>query len=232
MIRLWFALRHERRSLKPRRAERQAMETYLRSQGVMTTPIFADRPVVRLSFAVATVVLIACVSLGSYAYASDNVLPDTPLYPMRQAVESAELSIAQVTGREHVVFHKLIERRKQEVQMLQTLHRPIPASHKKIQEFMQRKQGLNVQPHETLRDEETSPTTSAMITPEVRMEAHRLETAPSSVRTRSFNEGQRIPDAQRQSQIDHMRERLHLTGQSQEEPHPHHDGKGGTGSQE
>ena len=56
---------------------------------------------------------------GTYAYASDRVLPDHFLYPLRQSVEGVEFQLASVTGLKDRVRLKQLERRAREKKMLQ-----------------------------------------------------------------------------------------------------------------
>ena len=93
MIRLWLTLRRLRQKATPRSDERGAMEVYLRKNGALSPERMGWS--YGRSFAIAlVVVLIVSISVSSYAYASEAVLPDTVLYPVRQALEVVETKLA------------------------------------------------------------------------------------------------------------------------------------------
>jgi len=56
---------------------------------------------------------------GVYAYASDQVLPDHALYPLRQSLERFEVQIAAVTPMKDRVHLRLLERRAREKKLLE-----------------------------------------------------------------------------------------------------------------
>ncbi len=58
-------------------------------------------------------------STGVYAYASDTVLPDHALYPLRQSLEGFEVQIAAVTPMKDRVHLRLLERRAREKRLLE-----------------------------------------------------------------------------------------------------------------
>lgn len=58
-------------------------------------------------------------STGVYAYASDEVLPDHALYPLRQSLERFEVQIAAVTPMKDRVHLRLLERRAREKKLLE-----------------------------------------------------------------------------------------------------------------
>lgn len=133
MIRLWLTLRRLRQRATPRSDERGAMEAYLRKNGAFSS----ERMVWSYgrSFAIAlVVVLIVSVSVSSYAYASDAVLPDTVLYPVRQALEVVETKLAVTPAQKEKVQEKIVERRVKEVKKLEELKRPVPVKLKKLVE--------------------------------------------------------------------------------------------------
>ncbi len=99
--------------------------TYLREQGALKSRSTFSFLFPRLS-AVAAMVLILCVGVSSYAYASDAVLPNTPLYPVRAALEQVEIKLAVTPVQKEKVVQKLVERRKKEVEKLTELKRPVP----------------------------------------------------------------------------------------------------------
>jgi hypothetical protein len=133
MIRLWLTLRRLRQRATPRSDERGAMEAYLRKNGA-----FSEEQMVwshGRSFAIAlVVVLIVSVSVSSYAYASDAVLPDTVLYPVRQALEVVQTKLAVTPAQKEKVQEKIVERRVKEVKKLEELKRPVPVKLKKLVE--------------------------------------------------------------------------------------------------
>jgi hypothetical protein len=74
-----------------------------------------------LRFAVVPSLLIVMFlgSTGVYAYASDTVLPDHALYPLRQSLEGFEVQIAAVTPMKDRVHLRLLERRAREKKLLE-----------------------------------------------------------------------------------------------------------------
>lgn len=87
---------------------------------------------VRVAFASLGVLITGLGGTVSYAYASDAVLPDTPLYPVRQKVEAIEIRLAPTREVRAKVIEKQVARRKKEAHLLETLKKPLPAVHAKI----------------------------------------------------------------------------------------------------
>lgn len=134
MFRLWLTLRQLRLRATPRFEERGAVEAYLRAKGafgITNAPFFSFARTVSLA---AVMVLVLSVSVSSYAYASDEVLPDTPLYPVRQALEEVQVRLALSPVQKQEVHKKLAARRVKEVKKLKELKRPIPA---KLRKFLE-----------------------------------------------------------------------------------------------
>lgn len=133
MIRLWLTLRRLRQKATPRSDERGAMEAYLRKNGAFSTERMGWS--YGRSFAIALViVLIVSISVSSYAYASEAVLPDTVLYPVRQALEVVQTKLAVTPAQKEKVQEKIVERRVKEVKKLEELKRPVPVKLKKLVE--------------------------------------------------------------------------------------------------
>ncbi len=133
MIRLWLTLRRLRQQAAPRSDERGAMEVYLRKNGAFSAERIGWS--YGRSFAIAlVVVLIVSISVSSYAYASEAVLPDTVLYPVRQALEVVETKLAVTPAQKEKVQEKIVERRVKEVKKLEELKRPVPVKLKKLVE--------------------------------------------------------------------------------------------------
>lgn len=123
----WLRLRRIRQRATLRSEERRDIEAYLREHGAFgSSSVFFFKSFVRTWSAIATVVLLLTVGIGSYAYASDDVLPNTPLYPVRQALEQVETKLAVTPAQKEKVQRKLVERRKHEVQKLKELKKPVP----------------------------------------------------------------------------------------------------------
>ncbi len=107
---------------------------YLRTAGALggsdaLSPVYSFA---RMFTAVAVLVLVVCIGLSSYAYASDDVLPDTVLYPVRQVIEEVEVKLAVTPVQKRKVVDKLVERRKKEVKILQEKKKPVPPAIKKF----------------------------------------------------------------------------------------------------
>ncbi len=133
MLRLWFLLRRIRQHATPQSKERGVIEAYLRKNGAFETKA-AIGSFARVLCSVAVVVLIVCVSVSSYAYASESVLPDTALYRVRAAIERVEATLAVTPVQKEKVEKKLVVRRQKEVQKLKELKRPVPVKLKKYLE--------------------------------------------------------------------------------------------------
>lgn len=135
MIRLWLSLRRIRHHAAPRPDERGAIEAFLKTRGAFeqtrSTPAW-----LRVGSGVVAAVLVLGVSVGSYAYASEAVLPDTPLYPVRAAIEQVEVVLAMTPAQKEKVEEKLEVRRLKEVEKLHELKRPVPAPLKKYAEVI------------------------------------------------------------------------------------------------
>ncbi len=74
-----------------------------------------------LRFAVVPALLVISLlgSTTAYAYASDTVLPDHVLYPLRKGVEGVQLQVASVTNMKDRVRLRLLERHAREKRLLQ-----------------------------------------------------------------------------------------------------------------
>jgi hypothetical protein len=87
---------------------------------------------VRVAFASLGILITGFGGTASYAYASDTVLPDTPLYPVRQQIEAIEVRLAPTQETKAKVIEKQAARRKKEAHLLEVLKKPLPAVHAKI----------------------------------------------------------------------------------------------------
>ncbi|MCK9361604.1 DUF5667 domain-containing protein [Patescibacteria group bacterium] len=79
---------------------------------------FAYRTTLRIAAAACAFVLVLGGSTASYAYASESVLPDHPLYPLRETVESLEESTALNAEAKTAVQRKFVERRLKEIRIM------------------------------------------------------------------------------------------------------------------
>lgn len=70
--------------------------------------------------------------MASYAYAADAVLPNTPLYPVRQKMEALERRLSPTPAIRAKVVEKQLQRRKKEAHLLEVLHKPLPPLHAKL----------------------------------------------------------------------------------------------------
>ncbi len=112
--RLWkFA-----RRAKPDVAFLARLETELRDHGAFVREP-RRLPVWRLATAACAVVLAFGAGAGAYAYSSDEVLPDHPLYPVREYVEGMEERAALTAEARARVQRKHLERKLEEVRRLQ-----------------------------------------------------------------------------------------------------------------
>ena len=74
----------------------------------------------------ATIVTLVGSGTGAYAYSSDEVLPDHPLYGVRQQIENAEEAFAFTTERKANVQIKRLNRRLHENEILTARKKPLP----------------------------------------------------------------------------------------------------------
>ncbi len=130
MVRLWLSLRRIRQRATPRSSERREIEAYLRQHDAFED-VRAVSSWVRVFSGVMAAVLVLCVGVSSYAYASEAVLPNTVLYPVREAIEQVEVALAVTPVQKEKVEKKLEVRRAKEVEKLTELKRPVPAPLKK-----------------------------------------------------------------------------------------------------
>lgn len=79
-------------------------------------------------FAAAGSALVLSLGLGTtaYAYSSDDVTPEHPLYPVRSAVENVEEAVAVTPTLKQAVQKQLVQRRLREVQVLETKKASLP----------------------------------------------------------------------------------------------------------
>jgi len=76
----------------------------------------------RLSASLAALVLSLGLGTSAYAYSSDDITPDHPLYPIRTAVENVEETVAVTPTLKAAVQTQLVQRRLHEVQVLEAKH--------------------------------------------------------------------------------------------------------------
>ena len=73
-----------------------------------------------------TAVSLISSATGVYAYNSDNVTPDHPLYSVRTALESVEMSLATTPEQKAHVTINHLARRVKEQEVLQSKHKTVP----------------------------------------------------------------------------------------------------------
>ncbi len=79
----------------------------------------------------ATILSLAGSATGVYAYTSNDVLPDHPLYGLRQAIEQVEESMAVQPEQKVQVKLKQIQRRLQEEDLMRAQKKPVPETTRK-----------------------------------------------------------------------------------------------------
>jgi hypothetical protein len=72
----------------------------------------------RFAAAALSIVLVFGIGASAYAYSSEEVTPDHPLYGLRQAVEVAEEAIAVTPAWKERVIKKHLERKQREIQRM------------------------------------------------------------------------------------------------------------------
>lgn len=79
----------------------------------------------KVTAAATTIVLLTGSATGAYAYTSDNVLPDSALYPIRQGLETIETAVALTPTARTAVQIKHLQRRLHEQELMAAKQRPI-----------------------------------------------------------------------------------------------------------
>lgn len=94
----------------------------------------------RMAVSTACTVAVLGSGTGAYAYTSDEVVPDHPLYAMRQTLEDVEMKLATTEEAKTHVEMKQLNRRIKEAQKLRSLNRPLQAA--KLEQMSQKVQAL------------------------------------------------------------------------------------------
>lgn len=116
----------------------------------------------RTAAVISTVLAMSIVgATGTYAYVSDTVLPDQPLYSVRQGIENVQIALAVTAEQKARLHQQQILRRMHEAALMQKQKRVIPPQH--AQTFLN-----------ALREVETASTTVVMTDPMTREERQAL----------------------------------------------------------
>jgi len=96
-------------------------------------PAVRRPPVWKLCGAGVLALLLVFIGTGSYAYASDDVLPDHPLYPLRQTIENAELNLSPMVTHapKEKIQAKILARRLKEIKIIREKKHALPTDQKK-----------------------------------------------------------------------------------------------------
>lgn len=128
-----WKLRRVSRRGAPDRSTRAAMRQKLQQAGYL--PDRSSWAYARTIAVVSTVVMLSIAGATStYAYVSDDVLPDHPLYSVRQGIEHAQIALAVTADAKARVHEEQLTRRLKEVADMQKQKRVIPA--KRAQVFL------------------------------------------------------------------------------------------------
>ena len=93
----------------------------------------------KFATAVCAIVLLLSGGTSAYAYSSDEVLPDHPLYGLRETVESVEEKVAITQDSKQAVQRKLLQRRLKEIRsMRQRKLQVAPTLVNKIQDRLEK----------------------------------------------------------------------------------------------
>jgi ribonuclease P protein component len=94
---------------------------------------------VKFATAACAIVLLLSGGTSAYAYSSDEVLPDHPLYGLRETVESVEEKVAITQDSKQAVQRKLLQRRLKEIRsMRQRKLQVAPTLVNKIQDRLEK----------------------------------------------------------------------------------------------
>jgi hypothetical protein len=120
---MFWDLERKFASIRRRSAPRRCFETELRKELVPLTTHHSPFAIfLRPSIVAASLVTVLCTGTAAYAYVSEDVLPDHPLYPVRESIERIEEVIAPTADVRATVEVKHAARRADEVRKL-TDHR-------------------------------------------------------------------------------------------------------------
>jgi hypothetical protein len=120
---LWWTLRRLRQRASPSQAFSARLEATLAAKGYLpTSKAMQWSHGFRLAGAVLSSVFLMVSGTGVYAYSSDQVLPEHPLYPVRLMVERVELAMASSGEAAERVRLKHAERRTHELAVAQIRH--------------------------------------------------------------------------------------------------------------
>lgn len=105
---------------KPSKDFVDTLQQKLIDKGAYAPPMKAGVQPVMMRFAAAALSIVILFSIGTsaYAYSSDEVTPDHPLYGLRQAVEVAEEAVAVTPAWKERVIRKHLERKQKEIEKM------------------------------------------------------------------------------------------------------------------
>lgn len=115
---LEYKLKRLGRRGKPSKVFVASLKQTLIERGAAPASIGFRLPMMKFASVALSVVLLLGVGTSTYAYASDEVTPDHPLYGVRQAVEVAEETIAITPAWKERVFNKNLGRKQKEIGLL------------------------------------------------------------------------------------------------------------------
>lgn len=123
---LW-GIRHELKRLSRLAEPRAAFQRALRKEFVVPRPWFVA--VLKPAFATVSIVTMLGAGTATYAYTSDDVLPDHPLYPIREQVERVEEAIAFTPTKRAAIQLKRVKRRVHELEIMAVKRKVIQPAH-------------------------------------------------------------------------------------------------------
>ncbi|MFA6429522.1 MAG: hypothetical protein WCV84_03435 [Patescibacteria group bacterium] len=129
------------------RAKPSALFASTLEQRFQTAPTTVRRPftfVMKFATVMGVLALVIGVGTSGYAYASDDVLPDHPLYGLRTTIEQAEARIAPTMLRQapDEVRAKILQRRIKELRLMRAKERLMKKE--RMQAFVQKAHDENV----------------------------------------------------------------------------------------
>lgn len=115
---LEYKLKRLGRRGQPSKAFVDALQQKLIEKGAAPTRTAFQVPMLRFAAAALSVVILFSVGTSAYAYSSDEVTPDHPLYGIRQTVETVEEAIAVTPAWKERVRQKHLERKQKEIERM------------------------------------------------------------------------------------------------------------------
>jgi hypothetical protein len=115
---LEYKLKRLGRRGQPSKSFVDALQQKLIEKGAAPARITYQMPMMRYAAAALSIVILFGAGTSAYAYSSDEVTPDHPLYGVRQAVESVEETVAITPAWKERIRQKHLARKQKEIERM------------------------------------------------------------------------------------------------------------------